>query len=442
MRVLIIGSGGREHALAWKVAESLEVDAVFVAPGNAGTAAEAKVQNVNIPTDNTEGLVKFALDNAVGLVIVGPEAPLVAGIVNAFDAARVPCFGPSRAAARLEGSKSYAKDFLARHGIPTAAYKSFTDADAARAYIKEQGAPIVIKADGLAAGKGVTVAATVEEATAAVEECLAEDRFGAAGSTVVVEECLQGEEVSFICMVDGENILPLASSQDHKARDNGDRGPNTGGMGAYSPAPVIDDALHQRIMSEVMEPTVRGLVADGNPYTGFLYAGLMIDTIGAPRVLEFNCRFGDPETQPILMRLRSDLVAICQAALEERLDKVEAEWDERAALGVVMAAGGYPGKYRQGDEITGLEGADSEQVKVFHAGTQSEDGKTVTAGGRVLCVTALGDTVQQAQERAYAAVDSIHWQDAYYRTDIGYRAVAREQKLAKAAENQEEQSNE
>lgn len=439
MRVLIIGDGGREHALAWKVAESLAVDAVFVAPGNAGTASEPKVQNVNIPADNTEALVKFALDNAVGLVIVGPEAPLVAGIVNAFDAARVPCFGPSRAAARLEGSKSYAKDFLTRYNIPTAAYRTFTEVDAARAYIEGQGAPIVVKADGLAAGKGVTVAATVEEALAAVDECLAQDRFGAAGSLVVVEECLLGEEVSFICMVDGENILPLASSQDHKARDNGDLGPNTGGMGAYSPAPVVNEVLHDRIMNEVMEPTVRGLVADGNPYTGFLYAGLMIDASGAPRVLEFNCRFGDPETQPILMRLRSDLVEICQAALEERLHKIEIEWDTQAALGVVMTAGGYPGKYRSGDEITGLEEADSKSVKVFQAGTRRDNGKTVTAGGRVLCVTALGETVKQAQERAYAVVGKIHWQDAYYRTDIGYRAVARERELYNETTDEEEQ---
>jgi phosphoribosylamine--glycine ligase len=439
MRVLMIGNGGREHALAWKVAESLAVDAVFVAPGNAGTASEPKVQNVNIPVDNTAALVKFALDNAVGLVIVGPEAPLVAGIVNAFDAARVPCFGPSRAAARLEGSKSYAKDFLSRYNIPTAAYRTFTEVDAARAYIEEQGAPIVVKADGLAAGKGVTVAATVEEALAAVDACLAQDRFGAAGSMVVVEECLLGEEVSFICMVDGENILPLASSQDHKARDNGDLGPNTGGMGAYSPAPVVNEALHDRIMSEVMGPTVRGLVADGNPYTGFLYAGLMIDASGAPRVLEFNCRFGDPETQPILMRLRSDLVEICQAALDESLHKIEVEWDSQAALGVVMTAGGYPGKYRLGDEITGLEEADSESVKVFQAGTRRENGKTVTAGGRVLCVTALGETVKQAQERAYAVVGKIHWQDAYYRTDIGYRAVARERELGNETHAEEEQ---
>ncbi len=437
MRVLIIGGGGREHALAWKAAESLAVDAVFVAPGNAGTAVESKVQNVNIEATNVDALIKFAQDNAVGLTIVGPEAPLVAGLVDAFDAVRLPCFGPSKATARLEGSKSYAKEFLARHNIPTAAYRSFTELEPALAYVEQQGAPIVVKADGLAAGKGVTVAHTVAEAAAAVTDCLANRRFGDAGSQVVVEELLSGEEVSFICMVDGQHALPLASSQDHKPRDDGDKGPNTGGMGAYSPAPVINKALHKRIVSEVIEPTVRGLVTDGNPYTGFLYAGLMIGADGAPRVLEYNCRFGDPETQPILMRLRTDLVELCQAALEQRLPDVTIGWDKRAALGVVMAAGGYPGEYRTDDEISGLDRVDADDVKVFHAGTRRKGDDVLTSGGRVLCVTALGDTVQQAQQAAYRAVDKIHWRDAYYRTDIGHRAVARELARQRAAGAQE-----
>lgn len=427
MKVLVIGSGGREHALAWKLNQSSKCSQVFVAPGNPGTAIESNISNVDIKVEDITGLVKFAQDNAIDLTVVGPEVPLTMGVVDAFEAAGLRCFGPSKAAAELEASKSFTKDFLARHQIPTAAYQVFTQVDEAKAYIQEQGAPIVVKADGLAAGKGVIVAMTESEAISAVEDMLSGNAFGDAGSRVVIEEFMTGEEASFIVMVDGEHILPLATSQDHKARDNGDKGPNTGGMGAYSPAPVVTDEVFTRIMAEVIEPTVKGMAADGRPYTGFLYAGLMIDQAGAPRVVEYNCRFGDPETQPILMRLQSDLVALCEAALDKRLNEVDAEWDSRAAIGVVMAAGGYPDSYRKGDVITGIADAEQNGSKVFHAGTASQGEDVVTAGGRVLCVTALGNTVAEAQKSAYDALSHIKWEDAYFRTDIAYRAVAREQ---------------
>lgn len=427
MKVLVIGSGGREHALAWKLKQSPRCSEVFVAPGNPGTANEEGVSNVDIAVDDIDALVSFAQQNDIGLTVVGPEIPLVKGVVDAFEKAGLRCFGPSKEAAQLEASKSFTKDFLARHQIPTAAYQVFTNISNAIEYILKCGAPIVVKADGLAAGKGVIVAQTVEEAIAAVEDMLSGNAFGEAGHRVVIEEFMTGEEASFIVMVDGKNILPLATSQDHKARDNGDKGPNTGGMGAYSPAPVVTDTVFERVMREVIEPTVKGMAADGRPYTGFLYAGLMIDETGAPRVVEYNCRFGDPETQPILMRLLSDLVELCEAALDKRLDEVTAEWDSRAAVGVVMAAGGYPDSYKKGDVISGLDDVDSADMRVFHAGTAFDNDNVVTAGGRVLCVTALGDGVAAAQQQAYAGVAKIHWQDAYYRTDIAYRAVAREQ---------------
>jgi phosphoribosylamine--glycine ligase len=427
MKVLVIGSGGREHALAWKVAQSPKVEKIYVAPGNAGTAREPKMENVAIGVNAIDDLVTFAKTNAINLTIVGPEAPLVLGVVDAFREAGLPCFGPTRGAAQLEGSKAFTKDFLARHHIPTGGYGNFTYIDEALAYIREQGAPIVIKADGLAAGKGVIVAMTLDEAEAAVRDMLAGNAFGEAGHRVVIEEFLEGEEASFIVMVDGEHILPMATSQDHKAAQDGDQGPNTGGMGAYSPAPVVTPEVYQRIMDEVIIPTVKGMAAEGNPYTGFLYAGLMISPEGAPKVIEYNCRFGDPETQPIMMRLNSDLVALCEAALEGRLDQVTAEWDARPALGVVLAAGGYPGNYASGDVISGLDGADSEDARIFHAGTTEKDGDVVTAGGRVLCATALGNSVSEAQQRAYALASKINWNNIYYRKDIGYRAVAREQ---------------
>jgi len=426
MKVLVIGSGGREHALAWKAAQSPEVEKVFVAPGNAGTARETKLENVDIGVEDIEALVNFARDNAVELTIVGPEAPLVIGVVDAFEDAGLRCFGPSKAASQLEGSKAFTKDFLARHNIPTADYANFTDMDEALAYLNEKGAPIVIKADGLAAGKGVIVAMTQEEAEAAVKDMLAGNAFGEAGHRVVIEEFLEGEEASFICMVDGEHILPMATSQDHKRVGEGDSGPNTGGMGAYSPAPVVTAEIHDRIMAEVIEPTVKGMAAEGNPYTGFLYAGLMITADGAPKVIEYNCRFGDPETQPIMMRLKSDLAALCNTALDRKLDTATAEWDERAAMGVVLAAGGYPGSYNKGDVINGLDGADSADAKIFHAGTAEKDGNVVTAGGRVLCATALGSTVSEAQQKAYALADKISWDGMFMRRDIGYRAIARE----------------
>ena len=427
MKVMVIGGGGREHALAWKAAQSSRVERVFVAPGNAGTAREAKLENVPLAATDIEALVDFARREGVGLTIVGPEAPLVLGVVDAFMAAGLACFGPRRAAAELEASKAFTKDFLQRHHIPTAAYANFTEVEPAIAYIRQQGAPIVVKADGLAAGKGVILAHSEDEAIAAVRDMLAGNAFGEAGHRVVIEEFLQGEEASFIVMVDGRHILPLATSQDHKARDDGDRGPNTGGMGAYSPAPVVTPEVHERIMRQVIEPTVAGMAAEGRPYTGFLYAGLMIDAEGHPKVLEYNVRFGDPETQPIMLRLRSDLVALCQAALAGRLDEVEAQWDPRAALGVVLAAGGYPGDYRKGDVITGLPSAEIPGRKVFHAGTAERDGQVVTAGGRVLCATALGDSVLEAQQAAYELAQGIHWEGVYYRRDIGHRAIAREQ---------------
>ena len=426
MKVMIVGSGGREHTLAWKVARSERVERVLVAPGNAGTALEPGVENVPIKAADIGALVRLAREQEVGLTIVGPEDPLVKGIKDAFDGAGLPCFGPTGAAARLEGSKAYTKEFLHRHGIPTAAYGVFRDPEPARRFIRERGAPIVVKADGLAAGKGVIVARTEEEALEAAEGMLSGRAFGDAGRTVVVEDCLTGEEASFIVMVDGERILPLATSQDHKARDDGDVGPNTGGMGAYSPAPVVTPEMDERIMAEVIEPTVRGMAEDGHPYTGFLYAGLMIGDDGVPRVLEYNCRFGDPETQPILLRLRSDLVELCGAALEGGLGGVRADWDARASLGVVMAAGGYPGAYRKGDPISGLPETEGDDLKVFHAGTELREGRVVTAGGRVLCVTALGATVEEAQARAYEQARRISWDGAYFRTDIGRRAVARE----------------
>ena len=428
MKVLIIGSGGREHALGWKVAQSSNVEKVFIAPGNAGTQLEPKLENIAIDVMAIDELVKFAQENDVALTIVGPEAPLVVGVVDAFQAANLKCFGPTQGAAQLEGSKAFTKDFLARHQIPTAAYGNFTDKDQAIAYVKEQGAPIVVKADGLAAGKGVILAQTEAEAIAAIEDMLAGNKFGDAGHRVVVEEFLVGEEASFICMVDGENILPMATSQDHKARDNGDKGPNTGGMGAYSPAPVVTAEVEARIMKEVIYPTVKGMAAEGNPYTGFLYAGIMIATDGTPKVLEYNCRFGDPETQPIMLRLRSDLAELCLQALDKKLNAAIAEWDPRASLGVVLAAGGYPESYNKGDVIMGLPETDQLDQKVFHAGTKEAQGNVVTNGGRVLCATALGDTVSEAQARAYELVKQINWENVYYRTDIGYRAVEREQK--------------
>ncbi|ROR29588.1 phosphoribosylamine--glycine ligase [Inmirania thermothiophila] len=424
-RILVVGGGGREHALAWKAAQSPEVARVYVAPGNAGTAREPKVENVPIGAEDLHGLLHFATEAGIDLTLVGPEAPLVAGIVDRFRQAGLSIFGPTQAAARLEGSKAFTKDFLTRHGIPTADYAVFEALEPALAHLRARGAPIVVKADGLAAGKGVTVARTLEEAEAAVRACF-EGAYGAAGRRVVIEECLEGEEASFICLVDGSHVLPLASSQDHKPVGDGDTGPNTGGMGAYSPAPVVTEAVHARILREVIEPTVRGMAAEGEPYTGFLYAGLMIAPDGTPKVLEYNVRFGDPETQPILMRLRSDLVALCEAALAGRLGRIEAEWDPRAALGVVMAAGGYPGPYRKGDPIEGLPETEPEDVKVFHAGTAERGGRVVTSGGRVLCVTALGETVAAAQARAYQWVERIRWPGCHYRRDIGFRALARE----------------
>ena len=430
MKILVIGSGGREHALAWKAAQSADVERVYVAPGNAGTAREPKLENVAIGAESIDELIQFATENAIDLTIVGPEAPLVAGIVDRFQQAGLRCFGPSRGAAQLEGSKSFTKDFLARHNIPTAAYGNFTDLDEALAYLRQVGAPIVVKADGLAAGKGVILAQTLEEAEAAVRDMLAGNAFGDAGHKVVIEEFLTGEEASFIVIADGKNILPMATSQDHKARDNGDQGPNTGGMGAYSPAPVVTPEIHERAMREVIIPTVEGMAAEGNPFTGFLYAGLMIDAEGTPRVLEYNVRFGDPETQPIMLRLQSDLATLCNAAIDQRLDQTEVEWDPRPSLGVVLAAGGYPEGYEKGDVISGLPADSSGEEKVFHAGTAERDGEVVTAGGRVLCACALGESVSDAQKRAYTLADQIQWRGLYYRTDIGYRAIAREEPQA------------
>ncbi|MBX9912355.1 MAG: phosphoribosylamine--glycine ligase [Pseudomonadaceae bacterium] len=425
MNVLIIGSGGREHALAWKVAQDPRIVKVFVAPGNAGTATEAKCENVAIDVLALEQLADFAAAN-VSLTIVGPEVPLVAGVVDLFRSRNLRCFGPTKGAAQLEGSKAFTKDFLARHQIPTADYQNFTEVEPALAYLHRVGAPIVIKADGLAAGKGVIVAMTLTEAEDAVRDMLAGNAFGEAGSRVVIEEFLDGEEASFIVMVDGKNVLPMATSQDHKRVGNADTGPNTGGMGAYSPAPVVTAAVHQRVMDEVIWPTVKGMAAEGNVYTGFLYAGLMIDKAGNPKVIEFNCRFGDPETQPVMLRLQSSLVLLIEAAFAEALDKVEAQWDPRPSLGVVLAAGGYPADYAKGDVINGLEQAAVLPGKVFHAGTALQDGNVVTSGGRVLCATGMGDSVLSAQQQAYALAKQIGWNGCFYRDDIGYRAIARE----------------
>jgi phosphoribosylamine---glycine ligase len=425
MKILIVGGGGREHALAWKCAQSPRAQHVFVAPGNAGTALESKVSNIDIAADDIDALLRFAIDENVDLTIIGPEGPLVAGIVDRFAAADRRCFGPSRNAARLEGSKAFAKEFLQRHRIPTASFATFGTADFDEAYVRAQRLPLVVKADGLAAGKGVVICETHESAVATCREMLG-GSFGAAGNTIVIEEFLQGEEVSFIVVANHSQVIALATSQDHKRRDDGDRGPNTGGMGAYSPAPIVTAQLHQRIMREVIGPTLKGLANDGNPYIGFLYAGLMIAADGTPKVLEFNCRLGDPETQPILMRLQSDLIDLCEAALDGTLERLDVRWDPRAALGVVMAAGGYPDAYRKGEPISGLDAAAALPGKVFHAGTRAEGTRIVTAGGRVLCAVGLGDSVGAAQHQAYNLVHAIHWNLVQYRLDIGYRAIERE----------------
>lgn len=425
MKVLVVGNGGREHALAWKLAQCESVDHVFIAPGNAGTAIEPGVENIDIGVQDFAALMRFAAERSIELTIIGPEAPLVDGICDRFAEAGLACFGPSQRAAQLEGSKAFTKDFLARHNIPTAEYQTFSVLEEAEAYIVNKGAPIVIKADGLAAGKGVVVARTEAEAMSTVREMLSGDAFGDSGRKLVIEEFLDGEEASFICLCDGEHAVPFASSQDHKARDDGDKGPNTGGMGAYSPAPVITPELHQRIMDEVIHPTVTGMAADGAPYVGFLYAGLMIMPDGNPKVIEYNCRFGDPEAQPIMMRLNSDLAALCAQALAGKLANVSLAWDERTALGVVVAAGGYPTSYRKGDVIEGLDSFTDPAVKAFHAGTRLQNGQVVTNGGRVLCVVGLGDGVAAAQNAAYEGVARIDWPDRYFRRDIGHRAIDR-----------------
>jgi phosphoribosylamine--glycine ligase len=425
LKVLIVGGGGREHALAWKCAQSARVREVLVAPGNAGTAAEPRTRNVAVAATDVQGLLALAKRERVDLTLIGPEAPLVAGIVDAFEAQGLRCFGPRRAPAQLEGSKAFTKEFLRRHGIPTAAYRTFTRDNFDAAWVRAQRAPIVVKASGLAAGKGVVIAPTALEAVTVAQDMFS-GRFGAAGAEVVIEEFMVGEEASFIVMADGVRALPLATSQDHKRRDDGDAGPNTGGMGAYSPAPVVTPAVHARIMREIIGPTLSGLANDGMPYTGFLYAGLMIDSAGAPRVVEFNCRFGDPEAQPVLLRLRSDLPQLCEAALDGRLDTVTAEWDARAALGVVMAAHGYPDALRLGDVVHGLDAAARLPGKIFHAGTALEDGRVITHGGRVLCATGIGATVAAAQAQAYALVEAVRFEGAVCRRDIGYRAIARE----------------
>lgn len=427
MKVLVIGGGGREHALAWKAAQSTLATEVFVAPGNAGTANEPNLNNVAIAADDISALLDFAKQQQIGLTIVGPEAPLAKGVVDAFNAAGLAIFGPSQAAAQLESSKAFAKDFLARHNIPTAAYQTFTDIEPAKAFVNTLGTPIVIKADGLAAGKGVIIAQTAAEAYAAIDDMLAGNKFGAAGSRVVIEEFLTGEEASFIVMVDGKTALPFASSQDHKARDNADLGPNTGGMGAYSPAPVVTPAVHDWVMQQVIYPTVKGMAAEGIVFTGFLYAGLMISADGSAKVLEFNCRFGDPETQPIMMRLESDLVQLCLDACQTKLAGQTIQFSQQAAVGVVLAAGGYPDDYAKGIVINGLDGIDSNSAKVFHAGTALANDQVVTNGGRVLCATALGNSVSEAQQAAYQLAKKISWDGMFYRDDIGYRAIKREQ---------------
>jgi len=424
MNILLVGNGGREHALAWKLAQSPQVEKVYVAPGNGGTAMESGIENVAIAASDIAALVDFARSNRIGLTVIGPEAPLVIGIVDAFNEAGLPCFGPCRDAARLEGSKAYSKAFMDRHGIPTAAHATFTDCDEALNYLHEQGVPIVVKADGLAAGKGVIVARDMATAENAVRDMLSGNVFGEAGHRVIIEDFLEGEEASFIVMADGNHALAMATSQDHKARDEGDTGPNTGGMGAYSPAPVVTPEIHERVMAEVIRPVLDGMTAEGHPYTGFLYAGLMISPTGGLKVLEFNCRFGDPETQPIMMRLRSDLVALCQAALDGCLDRIEADWDPRPAIGVVLASAGYPGDYAKGHPIVGLD-ATAEDTKVFHAGTRVVDDQTVTDGGRVLCVCSLGDDLVEACERVYDRITGISWEGMFYRSDIAHRAIAR-----------------
>jgi phosphoribosylamine--glycine ligase len=426
VKVLVIGSGGREHALAWKCAQSADVSEVLVAPGNAGTAREDRVRNVAIAVDDFEGLVALAHSEGVALTIVGPEPPLVAGIVDRFEREGLKCFGPHAAGAQLEGSKAFTKEFLARHRIPTAEYRTFTDLASAQAYVRARTPPIVIKADGLAAGKGVVIAPTIAAAEATLARMIEDRQFGAAGAKVVVEDFMQGEEASFIALVDGTRVVPLASSQDHKTRDDGDRGPNTGGMGAYSPAPVVTDAVHRHVMQDIMLPTVRGLMADGIHYRGFLYAGLMIDAAGRARVVEFNCRLGDPETQPILFRLKSDLVRICLSCFDGTLGDEPIEWDSRATVGVVMASGGYPDAYDTGRPISGLDRVTGRDAKMFHAGTRPSNGDVLTDGGRVLCAVALGETVAAARERAYDAVAKVSWDGAFWRSDIGYRAVERE----------------
>jgi len=429
MKVMIIGSGGREHALAWKAIQSPQVNMVYVVPGNTGTAHEANIENVALDPMDFAALTDFAKDNQVELTIIGPEAPLVAGIVNYFSEQGLFCFGPSQGAAQLEGSKAFTKDFLHRHNIPTAAYSNFTEIDQALAYLQTQSLPVVIKADGLAAGKGVIIAQTMDEAEETVKDMLSGNSFGEAGHRVVIEEFMRGEEASFIALVDGNTALPFASSQDHKARDNGDLGPNTGGMGAYSPAPVVTLEIHERIMQEVIIPTVKGMAAEGNTYVGFLYAGLMISPDGQPKVVEFNCRFGDPEAQPVMMRLQSDLIELCQAALNGKLDDMSISFDSRPAVGVVLAAGGYPNAYAKGKTISGLDTAQDNSKKIFHAGTAEQNGEIITNGGRVLCATAMGDSVTDAQQAAYKLVEQINWDDVYYRTDIAYRAINREQQV-------------
>ena len=425
MKILIVGSGGREHALAWKVKQSNKISTVFVAPGNAGTALENGVENIAIDVDDIPALVSFATQENIALTIIGPEVPLVAGVVDTFEEAGLKCFGPSAKAAQLEGSKTFCKDFMARHDIPTAEYQTFTEKQAAIDYINTKGAPIVVKADGLAAGKGVIVAQTTEEAIDAVEDMLSGNGFGEAGHRVVIEEFLAGEEASFIVIADGMNALPMASSQDHKARDNDDKGPNTGGMGAYSPAPIVTPDIYRQVMDDIIKPTLQGMRDDGIPYTGFLYAGLMISKDGSIKVLEYNCRFGDPETQPIMMRLKSDLVDLCLAAIEKNLDQYTTEWDKRPALGVVLAAGGYPDQYQKGNVISGLPVEELDDSKVFHAGTAELKGNIITAGGRVLCACALGEDIKDAQQKAYKLTDKIQWDNVYYRTDIGFKAIGK-----------------